>query len=303
MKNVALITGSSRGIGAAAAQLLGESAGVGNEDTIDIGHAEVRLQQRVDQKRVQLFPQRRKPGAADSSKKQAGLPAKLHQNADGQQPQKRHAAHPVLLPQIIHDCTQITHKQNRRHVAVISPGCALDHDGHGVRRKGLRQQRAAEPPAQDQQRPFQQVLILGNPEPDPGKIREAIAHGHPQQHPEEAVPLGNGAGVAQQVENAVVHQHIHKPHHKAHQNGHALFLPQQQGQEHAQKGNVQPDVKGRELAACDNLLHRLSSLPRRRAPRGFQYWFTQLESSAAGTSHSAMKARNRPGVREAAAPT
>ena len=73
------------------------------------------------------------------------------------------------------------------------------------------QQRAADPPGENQHRPFRQMLIPVQAEPDPRKIGEAIAHRHPQQHLEKAVALGDAPAVAEQVENAVVHCHVHKP--------------------------------------------------------------------------------------------
>ena len=89
---------------------------------------------------------------------------------------------------------------------------ALDHDRHGVQHKGLRQQRAAEPSAQDQQRPFRQVLVFRQAQPDPIKVGEPIAHGHPQKHSEKTVLVRDAAGMAYQVKNAIVHQHVYNAH-------------------------------------------------------------------------------------------
>ena len=100
---------------------------------------------------------------------------------------------------------------------------ALDHDQHGVQHKGLRQQRAAEPPAQDQQRPFRQVLVFRQAQPDSGKVGEPIAHGHPQKHPKKTVPGRDAAGMAYQVKNAIVHQHVYNAHAQPDQHRHVFF--------------------------------------------------------------------------------
>ena len=86
------------------------------------------------------------------------------------------------------------------------------------------------------------MLVLGKPQPDPGEIREAIAHGHPQQYPKEAVPLGDGAGVEEEMEDTVIHQHVDHAHHQAHEDGHVLFLPEQHQGKHDEERRVQPYV-------------------------------------------------------------
>ena len=60
---------------------------------------------------------------------------------------------------------------------------ALDNDGHLTEPDQLRQHRAAEPPAEDEQRPLDEIFILIQRQPNPRKIGKAVAHAHPEQRP------------------------------------------------------------------------------------------------------------------------
>lgn len=73
----------------APAELLGEFCGVRRKDGVDIWHSEIRFQQRVDGQGTELFAEGCKARAADAAQQQSGLPAKLHQNADGEPDIKR----------------------------------------------------------------------------------------------------------------------------------------------------------------------------------------------------------------------
>lgn len=133
---------------------------------------------------------------------------------------------------------------------------SLDDDGRGIARgKGDREQRTAEPPAEDEQRPFGKIFVFGNPEPDPGEIGKSVAHRHPEQYPEQAVTVENFSGVAEQVKNSVIDKHVDDAERQPDNYGHVFFPPEKQGGEQQQERGVQPDIKGIELPARDHFGH------------------------------------------------
>ena len=106
---------------------------------------------------------------------------------------------------------------------MISAGCALNHNGIFTGGEGSGQQRAAEPPRQDQKRPLKQTPVLIQPQPDPCEIGEPVAHGHPQKNPKQAVTLRDCPGMGEQMKNAVVHRHVDESKKNPDQDSHILF--------------------------------------------------------------------------------
>ena len=237
------------------AELFGDSGGQSGKDAVDVGHTQVSFEKRIDHRRQELVAHGGEAGAADAADEEAGLPAELDEDSDGENPGDVDSPEPVLLRQVVDDDAEIPHEQDDGHVSVVAAGGALNDDGRGVPGEGLRDQRRAEPPRENEQRPLEKVLVLGKPQPDPGEIREAIAHGHPQQHPKEAVALGDGAGVQEEVEDAVIHQHVDYAHHQANKDGHIFLFPEQHQGEHDEERRVQPYIQRRELPPRDDLGH------------------------------------------------
>ena len=143
-----------------AAELFGIFRGIGREDEVHIRHTEVGFQQGIDYQRVQLVAEACKARTAYAAQQQSGLPAELNQYPDGQYPRNIHPLFAVTLLQIIDYNAEVADEEYQRHVAVVRAGRALDDYRRRVGGEGLRQQRAAEPSAEDQQRPLEQVLVL-----------------------------------------------------------------------------------------------------------------------------------------------
>ncbi len=152
-----------------------------------------------------------------------------------------------------HAC--IAGQEDERHVAVVGSGSALDQDGRCIAAEGLGEKRAAEPPQQDEERPFFQMAVFRKAEPDPCKIGKAVAHAHPQKHPEKAVAFADAAGMADEVENAVIHEHVQDAGKKADEGRHVFFLFQKKRRINEQKNGVEQHIGGQEFPLCDDFGH------------------------------------------------
>ena len=131
------------------AELLGEFGGQGGEDAVDVGHTQVGFQERIDHQSQELVACGGKAGAADAADEEAGLPAELDEDADGQNPGDVDPPEPVLLRQVVDDDTEVAHEQDDGHGSVVAAGGALNDDGRGVPGEGLCDQRRTEPPGED----------------------------------------------------------------------------------------------------------------------------------------------------------
>lgn len=65
-------------------QLLGKAGRVNKKQKINIGHAQIGFQKRVDDERHRFIRERSEPRASYSAEKQCGFPCELYQNADGE---------------------------------------------------------------------------------------------------------------------------------------------------------------------------------------------------------------------------
>ena len=238
----------------AAAQSLGKAGRKREEDRVDIGEAEVGLQQGVRHQREQLVRKIFKSRAADAAQQQAGLPAELHEDADGEQPREIGAQGLVPLREVPHDQGEVSRKQQDRHISVVSAGRPLDDDGFAPT-EGRRDHGRAQPPKQDERRPLGQPFVLRDPKPDPDEVGKAVAHRHPEQHPEQAGVFRDAARVEYEVEQAVIDGEVHQPEKQPHQHGHVFLFPKQQPRQHEQECDVQPDVQRVKLPPRDDLFH------------------------------------------------
>ena len=206
--------------------LFGHAARIGNKNQIDVRHTEIGLKEGVDDQGTQLFSQCRKARRADAAEEQPRLPTELHKDPDGEEPRYMDTRGFVLLPEVIHDQGKIADEKNQRHITVIlTRGTLNDDRRHIGGGKRPREQRADKPPQKNQERPCKEVLVFREPEPNPCEIRKAVAHGHPQKHPEQAIPLRNAAGMADQMKDAEIHDHIKDPCEKTDKDGHIFLFP------------------------------------------------------------------------------
>ena len=139
---------------------------------------------------------------------------------------------------------------------MICAGRPFNRDKRFAVRKRSRYQRTAEPPAENQKRPFKQVFILGNPKPNPNEIGEAVAHRHPKKHPKKAVSLRYRARMADKMKNAVIHQHIKKSRKQADEKSHILLFEKQNCAKHNQESDIKPNIQRRKSAPCNEFCHR-----------------------------------------------
>ena len=132
-------------------ELFGEFGGQSGKDAVDVGHTQVGFEKRVDYQRQEFVAHGGKAGAADATDKEAGLPAELDEDADGENPENVDSPEPVSLRQIVDNDAEIAHEQDDGHVSVVASGGALNDDGRGVPGEGLGNQRRAEPPGENEQ--------------------------------------------------------------------------------------------------------------------------------------------------------
>lgn len=109
---------------------------------------------------------------------------------------------------------------------MVIPGSPGNGDGAETAAEILAQKSGGEPAGDDEHRPLHRPFIPVQPQPDPGKIGEAIAHAQPQQEPEGIRAL-YGAGVEQQVKAAVIHQKIKQAAAQTKKKGQVFFAAEQ----------------------------------------------------------------------------
>ena len=64
-----------------------------------------------------------------------------------------------------------------------------------------------EPPKENERRPFGEPFVFTESQPDPGKVCDAVTHGHPQEYPEHTAAL-YGTRMRQQMKDAVIDKKV-----------------------------------------------------------------------------------------------
>ncbi len=213
-----------------------------NKNAEDGHRAEVCFEQRIDDERHQLSPEGNEFRAADTADQKGEFPAKLHQNSDNKQPKERESLLFVLLHNIVYDRRAIPRNENERHISVIRARRALNFYGRQPRAKRRRHHRRRDPPYHDEERPLEQMLILGNPKPNPGKICNAVAHAHPEKHPEQ-ISAFDGARAEQKMKNAVIDNHIQHAARQSKQHGKIFFAKDQKSAKKEQKHRIEINIE------------------------------------------------------------
>ena len=90
----------------------------GSVDAIKVGHTHIGLKKGIDDQRLYAL-------IADTGDGQHKLPSKLHQNANGQNPNKRRLV-PVAAAQVINAEYRVADKKHQRHHAMVGGGAAPD---------------------------------------------------------------------------------------------------------------------------------------------------------------------------------